>query len=309
MENHVPLIVVNPAARGGAAGREWGALAVTIRAQLGPFDCAFTRAAGDGVRIAEEEARGGRRFIIAFGGDGTISETATGILRSGASAELGVLSHGTGADFVRTVGLPRRLADAARALQNGRTVPIDVGRVTYATGAQSESTRYFINTASFGMSGVVADRTNRSEKRFGGRVAFAAATVTTALSFRPPEVEIAFDGNPGQRQRIAQVAICNGRYFGGGMKIAPDARLVDGKLDLVVIDKLSFLELVSNSRRLYAGTHVNLPQVRQRRVQSVAASSLNPDEPVLLEVDGETPGRLPARFEVCPGALRLRAPV
>ncbi len=114
MNGGLPLIIINPAAGGGAAGRSWASAAATVRSHFGPYECVFTEGEGDAIRIAEEQSRAGRRLLITFGGDGTISEVASGILRSGAEVELGFLPQGTGADFLRTIGTPKRLADAIR---------------------------------------------------------------------------------------------------------------------------------------------------------------------------------------------------
>ena len=115
VNDSLPLIIINPAARGGAAGRSWTTAAATVRAHFGPYECAFTKARGDATRIAEEQSRSGRRLLITFGGDGTISEVASGILRSGANVELGFLPQGTGGDFLRTIGTPKRLARPTQA--------------------------------------------------------------------------------------------------------------------------------------------------------------------------------------------------
>ena len=111
----LPLIIVNPASAGGATGDAWPGVASDVRRHFGPFEVAFTRAGGEAADIAERESRAGRRFVIACGGDGTVSEVANGILRAGAGAELGLLPSGTGGDFRRTIGIPARTADASRA--------------------------------------------------------------------------------------------------------------------------------------------------------------------------------------------------
>jgi diacylglycerol kinase (ATP) len=308
MDLDLPLVIVNPAAAGGAAGREWPHLAATVRTHFGPFASALTRGPLDAARLAEDEARRGRRLLIALGGDGTISEVASGILRSGTDAELAVLPHGTGADFLRTLGIPRRLADAARLLRNGASRSIDVGKISFTAHDGSPASRFFVNSASFGMSGEVAERANRSSKRWGGKLGFASATLRTAVTYQCPEISLSLDGGPPERRRITTACVCNGRYFGAGMRIAPQASLVDGRLDVILIDRLSLLEVIAHSPRLYAGTHLALPQVHQARARSVAAHPHPPEVLIRLEVDGESPGVLPAEFVVCPQALRLRVP-
>jgi len=309
MAEELPLIIVNPASAGGKTNRLWPEMASTIRAHFGPFAVAFTRGPGDGERIAGDEARQGRKFIIACGGDGTISEVANGILASGAAAELGILPCGTGSDFRRSLNIPARLADAAQALRTGRRRRIDVGQVRYMTEKGRMEQRYFVNVASFGMSSKVIERSKQSSELLGSKLSFAAATVQTALTFTKPEVWLEVDGHPVRRLRIANVCVSNGRYFGGGMKIAPDAKLNDGLFDVVAIGDLSRMEILANAYRLYTGTHLSLEKVGAARSARVKAGCVSDGVTVPIEVDGEVLGQLPASFEILPTALTVRSPI
>src|SRR5438105_571393 len=149
----LPLIIVNPASAGGATGAAWPGAASEVRRHFGPFEAAFTRRGGEAAEIAEREARAGRAFIIACGGDGTINEVANGILRAGGGAELGVLPSGTGGDFRRTIKIRTRAADAAHSLREGATRALDAGHVTFTNERGEEEARFFLNVASFGMGG------------------------------------------------------------------------------------------------------------------------------------------------------------
>ncbi len=290
-------MIVNPASRGGRGARDWAAAASALRSHFGPFEWRFTGGPGDAARIAREEAERGRSLVVAFGGDGTISEAARGILESGKPVELGILSHGTGGDLVRSLPLPRRLADAARALRRGRSVTIDVGWAVFEKGREKS----FVNSASFGLSAEVARRV-----RGGDAGGYIAETVKAAAEYRHPWIELSIDSGPRLRGRVTTVSLHNGRFFGGGMKMAPEAILTDGLLDLVVVKKLSFAKLVRESPLLYLGAHLGLPGVQHRRVSLLEARPLDPACEVLVEIDGEVEGRLPARFEIRRRALRLR---
>ena len=292
-----PLVIVNPASRGGRGASDWPAAASALRSHFGAFECRFTERPGDAARIAREEAERGRALVVTFGGDGTISESAGGILESGMPTELGILPHGTGGDLVRSLALPKRLADAARALRRGRTVDIDVGRVVFEDGRE----KTFVNSASFGLSAEVARRVGRRE---GG--GYVAEMLRAASAYRHPEIELTVDSGPRRRVRITTVSLHNGRFFGGGMKMAPEARLTDGLLDLVVVRKLSLSKLVRQSPLLYLGAHLGLPEVEHGRVSVVEARPVNPDVEVLVEIDGEADNTLPARFEIRRRALRIR---
>jgi len=314
----LPLVIVNPASAGGATGMAWPRLASDLRAHFGAFNCAFTERAGDASVIAGREAGAGRSLIIACGGDGTISEVANGILESGADAELGILPSGTGGDLRRTLDIPERGADACAALSRGRSVRVDAGRVEFQDQAGGRARRYFLNVASCGMGGEVIRRVEEnsagwlasaSRRVGGGRAAYALASLQAAVSFDRPVLRLRLDGGAEFRLAVTNLCVANARYFGGGMKIAPEAKLDDGLLDVVAVGDLDTLRILTNVYRLYLGTHLGMREVRHARARRIEVSADKPGEHVLIEIDGELSGALPATFEIIPRALRVRAPV
>jgi YegS/Rv2252/BmrU family lipid kinase len=313
----LPLVIVNPVSAGGATGRAWPQLASDLRAHFGAFNCVFTQRAGDASVIAGRESAAGRSLIIACGGDGTISEVANGILQSGAGAELGILPSGTGGDFRRTLDVPKRGADAAAALARGRSVQVDVGRVEFLDRAGARAERYFLNVASCGMGGEVIRRVEEnsagwlasaSRRVAGGQAAYALASLQSAVSFVRPMLRIRIEEHPEFRLAVVNLCIANARYFGGGMKIAPEAKLDDGLLDVVAVGDLDTLRILTNVYRLYLGTHLGMREVQHARARRIQVSADNSSEQVLIEIDGELAGMLPATFEILPRALRLRVP-
>jgi YegS/Rv2252/BmrU family lipid kinase len=308
LDPHRPLVIVNPRAGGGLTESRWAKLVGPMTEGLGPFDTAFTTAGGHAVVLAHEAAAAGRQLVVAMGGDGTVSEVANGILAAdaGAVTELGIIPRGTGGDFRRMLQLPSRLTEAAARVRAQPAQAIDVGRVSYVAHDGSTALRYFVNVASFGFSSAVASRANASSKRFGGKIAFLAATVRALASYDNTDVWLRVDGGEPQRRRVLLAAVGNGRYFGGGMKICPEAKLDSGRLDLVVVGDFSRLEVLTKVSRLYDGTHLTLSDVRNQPVSRLEAAPVEVDARIPLELDGETPGRLPATFEVLPGALRVR---
>ena len=313
----LPLVIVNPASAQGATKREWPKLASALSTHFGPFACAFTTRAGEAREIAEREAHGGRSLIIACGGDGTISEVANGILHSGADAELGILPSGTGGDFRRTLQIPARPTDAALSLRTGRTRRMDAGRVRFINHDGEEESRFFLGVSSCGLSGEVIERVKRDkgnalpeigERLMGGRFSFAVATLQTTLAAQNVTLLIKLDDQPERRLTVANFCVANARYFGGGMKIAPDAKINDGLFDVVVIGDLSALDILSNGYKLYTGSHLSLEKVYHTQARRVTVRPVERDARVALECDGELPGRLPATFEILPHALRVRSP-
>ncbi|MBV8859236.1 MAG: diacylglycerol kinase family lipid kinase [Acidobacteria bacterium] len=310
----LPLIIVNPASASGATGRAWPGVASAVRQHFGPFEVALTKRPGEAVEIAERAAREGRRLIIACGGDGTVNEVANGLLRAESETELGILPSGTGGDFRRTLGVPVRAADAARALREGETRLMDAGRVTFLDGRGEEESRFFVNVASFGMGGDVIRRVKSREglpagaaRLLGGRLSFAAAALQAAVTFEKPLVRVSLDGGAASQLHVANFCVANARYFGGGMKIAPNAKVDDGRFDVVAVGDVSALTVLANSYKLYLGTHLGMQEVRHAHATRVRAESAD-GSPVKLEVDGELAGRLPAEFEILPAALRVRCP-
>ena len=308
MDTGKPLVIVNPRSGGGLSESRWARLAGGLTDGLGPFDAVFTTAPRDATAIARREAAAGRRLVVAFGGDGTISETADGILDAGAGGvtDLGIIPRGTGGDFRRTLELPKDLAEAARRVREGAARVIDAGRVTYVAHDGSPQTRHFVNVASFGFSSAVASRANGASKRLGGKVAFMGATLRELCAYDNTDVWMALDDGPRERRRVMMAAVGNGRFFGGGMKICPTAALDSGAFEVVVVGDFSRLEVVAKIARLFDGTHVHIEGVSVKPARKLVAAPVEADAIVPVELDGETPGRLPATFEIVPGALRVR---
>jgi diacylglycerol kinase (ATP) len=314
----LPLVIVNPASAGSSTRGVWPAMASDLATHFGAFTCAFTKSAGDGRRLAEQGAKEGRHLIIACGGDGTISEVANGILESGIDVELGILPSGTGGDFRRTLSIPTRASDAARTLRNGRTRRIDVGRATYFNHEGAQESRYFLGVASLGMSTHIIERVKASTSRWlpaarsgwlGGKLSFALSTAQTTLASPKTNVSVQLDNGREQRLTVSNLCIANARYFGGGMKVAPKARLDDGQFDIITINNLGALKILANAHKLYRGTHLEMEEVYQALAKVVTARPAQKDETIAIEIDGELPGHLPATFEILPKALRVRCPI
>jgi YegS/Rv2252/BmrU family lipid kinase len=303
----LPLIIINPASAGGATRSEWPAIASELATHFGPFNCEFTKERGDAVELALRGAREGRRLIVACGGDGTINEVANGILRSGLDAELGIVPSGTGGDFQKSLQIPRRMADAARLLRTGSTRRMDAGRASFINHLGVEERRYFLGVASFGMSGEVIRRVKENDSEWlTGKASFALAMLRTTLTKRNTTALVQLDDGRERRLTVANLCISNARYFGGGMKIAPEAKLNDGQFDIINIGDLGALKILTNAHQLYLGTHLGMKQVHHALARKVTIRPVQNDERIALEIDGELPGHLPASFEIVPGALRVR---
>jgi len=305
-------VIVNPQSQGGRLGKRWAELADTIGRAF-PFDEAMTRGPGDATRLAREALRAGAERVVAIGGDGTVNEVVNGFFDEAGrplapEASFALLPYGTGGDFRRTLHLPTGLADAARVIAANHRRRIDVGRLSYVAASGQPAHRMFANIASFGASGVVDRLVNGSGKWMGGRLSFLLASARTTWSYKNQRVQMTFDGTDRVETTINTVAVANGRYFGGGMKVAPEAEVDDGRFDVVAMGDFGFGDLLRSGRRLYKGTHVSMEKVTTRRAKVIEAEGVEPGAVIELDVDGENPGRLPARFELLPGALWMVAP-
>ena len=215
-----------------------------------------------------------------------------------------MLPAGTGQDFGRTHGIPTGFDDAVRVALEGTPRPVDLGRVVYRDASGGEASRWFANVGSVGMSGAVAARANSMSKRLGGRATFFYALVREFLAWQNTEVTVTLDGDE-RRGAMHDVIVANGRWHGGGMKLAPDALPDDGLFDVVLIGDVTKLDFVTTAPKLYSGRHVTHPRVEVLRSASVAVDAA---VPLPIELEGEPVGTTPARFTVVPRALRVRVP-
>jgi YegS/Rv2252/BmrU family lipid kinase len=298
------LVVANPASRGGTTRRRFEALLPRVREALGACDVEWTRGPRDAERIAREGVRAGVERVVVAGGDGTLSEVATGILAAdlGHYAELALLPLGTGGDLRRTLGIPADVDAALASIAKGERRTLDAGRARYRDRDGREASVFFVNIASLGISGLTTELVNRAPKILGGRVSFLVGTLRSIVSYRALPVRLRLDGESVHEGPLVLATAANGRFFGGGMQVAPEARPDDGLLDVIVIPGFSKLRLLAELPRIYRGSHPGVAGVLSLRGRILEAEPLSP-EPPWVEIDGEPLGRLPARFEVLPGAL------
>jgi diacylglycerol kinase (ATP) len=256
------------------------------------------------VDLTREAVAGGAELVVVVGGDGTLNEAVNGLLSTDSSTcELAVVPCGTGDDFARTFGIPTSTEQALEVAGKGKARTVDAGRARFlADGVEHE--RYFANFAGAGISGAIARRGAATSKRFGARAAYFWATV--AVFARWSSVPMTIEADGARREgRMFEIIVANGAYAAGGMRVAPDAAPDDGLLDVVVIGDVTKLDFLTTFPKIYRGTHVGHPKVEVLRSRAVRVET---EVPLAVVLDGEQPGTTPVRFEVLPGALRLRAP-
>jgi diacylglycerol kinase (ATP) len=295
-------VIVNPAAGAFSTRRKWPIISRLLKHIGFTFDFEYTEGVGHAIELARLAASDGYRYLVAVGGDGTVNEVANGILHStnAATTALGIVSTGTGSDFIRSVGISRDYTAACSALTSQQRRSVDVGLVEYQHNGQTFK-RFFVNAAGVGFDAAVVRETERLPKFFGGTVPYIAGMLRTLVSYKNKPVVVRVD-DEAEEYRVLNVAVANGSYMGGGMHIAPDAELGDSLLDVVIIGDMGKLEILKEFPRVYRGTHISLPKVRMKKGSRVTIES---PEPMLVYADGELLGECPASFRVVPGALSI----
>ena len=232
-----------------------------------------------------------------------MNEVANGIAGE-QGVELAVIARGTGWDFVRTYGIPRGVDEAVEVALTGAPRAIDLGRAWFRARAGHQAEAYFANIASAGMSGAIAQRANETTKALGGKISYLWATLAVFARWSASEIRVSVDQEI-RGGRMHDVVVANGRYFGGGMMICPEASPEDGLFDVLLIGDLTKRDLLQTLPKTYAGRHLPHPKAELLRGAVVTVEA---DEPLPIELDGEQPGTTPVRFEIVPRALRVRVP-
>jgi diacylglycerol kinase (ATP) len=304
------LFIVNPASAGGRAGKEWTEITSWLSTTGLPYEARLTTRPLEAIDLAQAAVRESRPVVVAVGGDGTLNEVVNGFFHNGApiptTSKLAMLPLGTGGDFRRTLRIPLDFKEAVHIITAGTPRRLDAGCATYAAHDGSTAVRHFINIADLGLSSVVAHRVNTGSKRFGA----AAFTITSALAllrWKNKPVSVVVDGNTINLV-AQQVVIANCQYYGGGMRMAPSAKPTDGVFDVILIGNVGKLETARQMGNIRNGTHLDdhNPKIQLMYGKRISVSS---EADVLVDLDGETPGTLPALFEIQPGAIEFLAPV
>ena len=301
------FVVVNPAAAGGRAGKHWPRISRELKSAIGDFDSALTKRPGEASALVRNAIANGAKTVIAVGGDGTINEAVNGLSNTDAlppgDVSFGFVMYGTGGDFRRSLDFPKGVSAAIERLKSGRTQVIDLGRLSYTAPNGTKAQRWFNNISSFGFSGEVVRAVNaaRFSKLLGGKFSFFWNSFIELRKYQGCKVDITIDGKTIS-ENVCTAAICNGRFFGGGMQVAPGADPADGARDLTLWQGFGLRDFVLQRRRIYDGTHVRLPGTRTGRILRLRAES---DERVAVDLDGEALGQLPLEIEVLPAALTL----
>lgn len=298
--------IVNPHAAAGSAGRTWPKISALARDRVGPFSVYFTTGPGDGIKLTRQALSDGAEVIVCVGGDGTLNEVVNGLMNEQGpirpEAMVGFIARSTGCDLIKTVPIYRELDRALDIIKHAHTRTLDVGRIRYQDRRGNSSYRYFHNIASFGLGGEVDERVNRTSKALGGFLTFMGATLISLLKYTKKKIHLKIDDSFDGEVTIWNIAVANGQYHGGGMWVAPAARVDDGLFHITVVGDLTLPQVFLNLPKLYNGKIYQVAKVSSFVGKRVEASS---DQQVLLDVDGEQIGALPVVIEMVPRAVSL----
>jgi len=288
-------LIINPVAGRGAGRTLAEAIVERLSAHGVAAEPHFTQRRGHAEALVADAAATHPTVIVA-GGDGTLCEAVNGAMRAEQRPAIGIVPLGTGNDFAKMLGLDHDWREACRRVADGRTRRVDVGRC---------NGRYFANGVGIGFDAQVAAEAARVRYLRGYAVYFLALARTLALRYATPHVRIDHDGG-SLHHTVTLVAAANGRWYGGAFRIAPDAEIDDGLLELVVARGLGRLGILRLVPRVLRGTHVRDPAVEVVRTRHAAIAS---DVPLPVHLDGEAlPGEaLSLEIDVLAGALSVIA--
>jgi diacylglycerol kinase (ATP) len=298
------VVIVNPVSADGRTGRDWPKNEPLLRRLLPRFAAWTTDGPNQATELAYRAVEQGYTTVVVHGGDGTVNEVVNGLLShpNFDRTALAILPYGTGADLVRTLGISHSLTAAAGQACGNVFRKIDVGLARFLDLNGNPCRRHFLNVTDVGFGGDLVRYVNSHSKRWGGKFSFFRGLLATLFQYRNKRLRIGLDDGSPFEAKVSSIVIANGQYFGGGMWVAPPARMDDGVLEVVVVGDVSRMEVLTNTRRLYRGTLSGHPKVQVFSAQTI---SLESEEEVFIDMDGELVGRLPVGFELLPKKIKI----
>ena len=308
MKRYKTQVIVNPESNRGRTRKRWHEIHDALKSFIHDYACEFTEKPSHATEITRQAIKDGSDLVIGVGGDGTMNEIANGFFENrliiNPDATLGILPSGTGCDLTRSLNIPPGLKGALKVITEAPTIRMDVGKVRFKNHAGDDEERLFLNVADFGLGGEVVRRvTQRRLERKAS--SYVRCLITSMIRYKSKRIGIRVDGRDLPRDEYLIGAIANGKLFGKGMKIAPGAELDDGLFDNILIRSMSFLEFCRHGWKLINGSHLSHPKISFIRGKKVEAFPEENDT-VLLELDGEQLGSLPAIFEILPRNLAIK---
>ncbi len=317
-------VIVNPASASGRTAGRWRRIVAALGTGDDAIEVFLTNGPGDAIGLVRRILEEGTRSLVVLGGDGTLGEVVAGCIRADGSGmvrddvDISVIHQGTGGDMARGLEIPKDEDGAIQVALTGTPRRIDVGVVAFQPMDGIEShvdpqpdgtlVRGFVANSNVGMGAEVVRKVEGPFKKLGNNGSFAVATVSCLTRNRPRSVRVTSAEGIDAALDIVDITVCNNRYMGGGMLVAPDAKVDDGELDVVIIGAAGRLKLIRTFPKIYKGTHVHDPLVRVERTTEVRVDVPDGAAPQGVVLDGDLVGQTPATWRVIPSALSVRVP-
>ena len=311
MEKRKVLFIVNPASASGQTLERWNNVVPKLDDANFDYDVKFTEKRGCSILFAYEAAINPiYDILVSVGGDGTANEIVNGLMLSDLNYDklpaFTIFPSGTGSDSVRTLGIPKDMDGFVLMVEEKEPKPIDVGIADFITTDATQDSRYFLNISDIGIGGAVANAVNsmnEDNEKKSGKAKYFRSIIEQVFKFKVFNATYVADGKPFSISNTVIIAICNGMFFGGGVKISPVSKMDDGVFELFASNNMSKVGLMGIISKIYSGSHVGHRKVRFQQEKSFEVKL---EKPQLLETDGEVCGVVTeVNFKVLPQALKV----
>jgi YegS/Rv2252/BmrU family lipid kinase len=280
---------------------------------FGNYKIAFfiSEYSGHAIELSNRATQEGFNYIICVGGDGSLNEVVNGVMQAKnrnkeLDVKVGVLPFGTGNDFIKTIKSPDTFSGIKKLIDDNSFKEIDLGIVHFKNHKGQDSLRYFINITDIGIGGVVVQNLGKYSKALGGNITYMMAIINTLLSYRNQPVkaiadEFTFEG------KVKNFVVANGKYFGSGIGIAPDAELDDGKFAIVILAEVSLIDFLKFSVTFKKCVKIDHPQIIYKSAKEITVESLSIPQPI--DMDGEFIGYSPMNIKILSRVLSFLCPL
>jgi YegS/Rv2252/BmrU family lipid kinase len=300
------LAIINPASNGGRTAKNWPKFYKYFYDNNLEIKEIYTEYQGHAVELAKNFVLKGYKYIMAVGGDGTVNEIINGLIENdkliNPNLNLIVFSQGTGSDLIRSLNISSQVEKIVNIIKKGQSRKIDLIKVEYINNEDNNEYRYFVNAADCGLGAEVAARVNKGNKLADGSLTYLTAVFSALFKYSNRNVKIKADGKMIYNGQLNTAVIANGKYFGGGIKVAPEAELDSGKMNVILLKDFSRIGIILNLIKGYRGSHLKHPKVESFTADKLEIYS---ESKMDLEVDGENIAETPVSFSILKDKLSV----
>jgi len=298
--------VVNPVSNGGKTASNWPKFFDYFTGFGLRIEYKYTEYRGHAEKIAADALKNNYKYIMVVGGDGTVNEVVNAVYKDDKlinnDFKLIVFAQGTGSDLIRSLNISNKPEEMIKIIKRKNTMRIDLLKVDFLDYSGLQKSRYFVNASDCGFGAEAAARVNSSGTFFDGKLTYLKAVFLSLINYSNKHAAVIVDGEKFYSGLLNTAVAANGKYFGGGIKIAPNSDLRSGSIEFLLLKNFSRSELIFNLIKAYRGTHLSHPKVESFSAEKIEIIS---EEKMNLEVDGENIGTTPAVFSI----LKSKLPV